>query len=53
MHKNARGKQVEYVCTTGMGKMLGAYRLIIVLSLDVKYGDVIDHIVSDDLIITT
>jgi hypothetical protein len=24
MHKNARGKQVEYVCLVGMGKMLGA-----------------------------
>jgi len=24
MHENARGKQVEYVCTAGMGKILGA-----------------------------
>jgi hypothetical protein len=24
MHENTRGKKVEYVCTTDMGKILGA-----------------------------
>jgi hypothetical protein len=29
MHVNAKGRQLEYICTIGMGKMLGAQRYVV------------------------
>jgi len=70
VHANTNGRQLEYICIVGMGKMLGvrgmtectwqrlSMRITCIydyysLLLNVKYGDVMHHIVDDDLSITT
>jgi hypothetical protein len=38
MHVNERGRKLEYICTIGMGKMLGAQEY------DVMHMKMIEHV---------